>query len=193
MGCVCFVILWNEAENTIYSNLTGRFPIESYAGINHIFVCYVYKLNIILLRTTKNSEDKENISAFKSCYTKFNSKGHHHTVNVLDSKCSQAVKEYTTFKRTNLQFIESHNHRFNATEHGCKATKYHNIAALCTTDPECPTQFWNRVVSKIEAALNMIWTSIINTSKSAKEALNSKNVDWNRTPLAPVGQGESTN
>ena len=60
--------------------------------MNYSFVCYVYKLNTILLRTMKKREDEEMISAFKSCYGKLNSKGHHSTLRVLDNECSQAVK-----------------------------------------------------------------------------------------------------
>ena len=83
-----FAILRDEKENTIYSNLTGRFPIESYTGMNHIFVCHVYKLNTILLRIMKNREDEEMRSAFKYCYDELNSKGHHPTLHVLDNECS---------------------------------------------------------------------------------------------------------
>ena len=79
-------ILRDETENTIHSDLTGRFPIESLTGMNYICVCYVYKLNTILLHTMKNREDKEMIFAFKLCYNKLNLKGHHPTLHVLDSK-----------------------------------------------------------------------------------------------------------
>ena len=62
----CFAILPDETDNTIYSDLAGRFPIESYTGMNYVFVCYVYKLNTILVRTMKNREDEEVVTAFKS-------------------------------------------------------------------------------------------------------------------------------
>ena len=88
----CFVILRDENENTTYSDLTGRFPIESYTGMNYISVCYVYKLNIILLRIMKNREDEEMVMAFKSCYNKLHEKGHHPTLHVPDNECSRAVK-----------------------------------------------------------------------------------------------------
>ena len=142
----CFAILRDENENTIYSDLTGRFPIESYTGMNYIFVCYIYKLNTILLRTMKNREDEEMVSAFKSCYKELNDKGHHPTLHVLDNECSRAVKEFISSERTDLQFVESYNHRFNAAENGCKAAKYHTIATLCTIDPACPVQLWDRFV-----------------------------------------------
>ena len=59
-----FVILQNEEEHTIYSDLTGRPPIESYTDMNYSCVYYVHKLNTILLRTMNNREDEEMISAF---------------------------------------------------------------------------------------------------------------------------------
>ena len=74
-----FAILCDKDENTIYSDLTRTFLIESYTGMNYIFVCYVYKLNTILLRTMKNREDEEMVMAFKSCYKELNEKGHHPT------------------------------------------------------------------------------------------------------------------
>ena len=88
MRSFCFAILQYEEENTIYSNLTGRFLIESYTGMNFIFACYVYKLNMILLNTMKNREDEEMVLAFKSCYKELNDKGHHPTLHVLDNECS---------------------------------------------------------------------------------------------------------
>ena len=55
----CFEILRNNVENTIYSDLTSRFPLESYTGMNYMLACYIYKLNTQLLCTIKNNEDKE--------------------------------------------------------------------------------------------------------------------------------------
>ena len=52
--------------------------------MSYMCVCYVYKLNKILLRTMKNREDEEMISAFKPCYNELNSKGQHPTLHVLE-------------------------------------------------------------------------------------------------------------
>ena len=41
----CFAILGDKNENTIYSDLTGRFPVRSYACNNYIFAAYMYDLN----------------------------------------------------------------------------------------------------------------------------------------------------
>ena len=31
----CYVVLWDNSENTVYSDLTGRLPMESYGGMNY--------------------------------------------------------------------------------------------------------------------------------------------------------------
>ena len=92
-------------------------------------------------------------------------------LNVLDNECSLAVTEYITLEKTNLQFVESYNRRVNAAKHGYKATQYHTTATLCTTDPTCPIQLWDQCMPKIEATLNIMQTSQIDSTKSAYEAL----------------------
>ena len=47
----CFAAIRDKHENTIYSDFTGQFPVRLYSGMVYIFVVYVYKFNVILLRT----------------------------------------------------------------------------------------------------------------------------------------------
>ena len=37
----CCAVIGYTHKDTIYSDLTGRFPIQSYEGMNDIFVAYV--------------------------------------------------------------------------------------------------------------------------------------------------------
>ena len=62
-------VIGDTHKDTIYSDLTGRYPVQSYEGMNHIFVAYVYKLNAILLRSMKSREDASMVKAFTSVYT----------------------------------------------------------------------------------------------------------------------------
>ena len=98
----CYSILRSKEGNTIYSDLTGRFPIESYTGMNYIFVCYIYKLNAILLRPMKSRKEAEMIRAFESYYNELNVKGHHPTLHILDNECSLAVKQYLQQQRLDI-------------------------------------------------------------------------------------------
>ena len=62
----CCAVIGDTHKDTIYSDLTGRFQIKSYKGMNYIFVVYVYKLNAILLRSMKSREDARMVEAFTS-------------------------------------------------------------------------------------------------------------------------------
>ena len=62
----CCAFIGDTHKDTIYSDLTGRFPIQSYDGMNYIFVVYVYKLNGIFLRSMKSREDARMVEAFAS-------------------------------------------------------------------------------------------------------------------------------
>ena len=61
----CFVITRDDGRNTISSNLTGQFPVESYTGMNYILVVYVYKLNAPLMVAIKSRRDANMVAAFK--------------------------------------------------------------------------------------------------------------------------------
>ena len=107
----------------------------------------------------KNKEDTEMGIASKSCYTKLNTSGHHPMLHVLDNECSCAANEYITLENTDLQFIESYNHKVNTVKHSYKAAKYHTIVTLCTIDLTFPIQVGEKSMLQIETALNIIQTS----------------------------------
>ena len=45
----CYAVTTSNDGNVVYSDLPGRFPIESYAVMNYLFVAYVYKCNYIII------------------------------------------------------------------------------------------------------------------------------------------------
>ena len=50
----CCAALANTIDGTLYTDLTGRFPIRYYKGNQYIFLAYVYDANAILVRAMKN-------------------------------------------------------------------------------------------------------------------------------------------
>ena len=119
----CCTVIGNEKENTAYIDLTERFPIQSYEGMNYIFVAYVYKLNDILLRSMKSREDARMVEAFTRIYTKLEAAGHKPKLHVLDNECYRAVHNFLMKKGTTRQNVEAHNHKVNAIEPAVKTTK----------------------------------------------------------------------
>ena len=131
----CFAALADQNENTIYSDLAGRFPVRSYSGMNYLFIAYIYTINAILIRPMKSRSDACMVDAFKDVYTYLTDKKLAPKLHVLDNECSKAVQTYVKGQNTRIQLVEPHNHRVNAAETAVKAAKYHLLAALATIDP----------------------------------------------------------
>ena len=136
----CCTVIRDTHKDTIYSDLTGRFPIQSYEGMDYIFVAYVYKLNAILLRSMKSREDASMVEAFTSVYTKLETAGHTPKLHVLDNECSRAVQKFLIRKGTARQNVEAHNHIVNAAEPEVKTAKYPIISHIATLDHQFQIQ-----------------------------------------------------
>ena len=96
----CYSVTTDNDGNVIYSDLVGRFPIESYTGMNYFFVCYVYKRNYIMVRTIKSRKNEDTVTTFKEVYGKLKTKEHQPKFHVLDNECSKAVKNYIVTEKT---------------------------------------------------------------------------------------------
>ena len=155
--------------------------------MNYIFVCYVYKLNTILLRTMKSGETKDMLQVFESIYDELEEKGHKPTLHVLVNKCSRPVKKLLRKKDTTIHIVEARNHAVNVAEPAVKLAKCHTITHLATIGPNYPIQLWCKFIAQIEITLNILQTWRVDPRKSAYGALNGRKFDWNRTPLTPVG------
>ena len=157
--------------NVIYSNLAGRFPIESHTGMNYYFVCYVYKCNYIMVQTVKSRKDAGMVSAFKEVYKELKTKGHQPKLHVLDNECSKAVKHYIISEQTNIQLVEPHNHCVNAAEPAVKSLKYHDLAVFDTLVPNFPIQLWDRFTEQIEIPLILLlegWAGLLVTGTARR-------------------------
>ena len=145
----CFAAIGDKNENTLYSDLTGQFPVRSYDGMVYIFVAYVYKCNAILLRSMKSREDASMIEAFTSIYTELEAIGHKPKLH------------------TARQNVEEHHHNANAAELAVKTAKYHIISHIATMNASCPIQLWSEIIPQMQDTLNMLRTSRNNDNLTA--------------------------
>ena len=83
--------LTEQNEGTIYTDNTGRFPIQSFHGKKVQFVAYEYRSNAILVRALRDETDKSMIEAFQDIYKYFTERGFKPKLNVMDNQCSKAV------------------------------------------------------------------------------------------------------
>ena len=100
----------------------------------------------------------------------------------------QPSRQELNHNRTNRNpTSKTHNHRINASEPAVKNTKYHTLASFATLDPNYPIQLWRKFTNQIEITPNILRTSRRDSSKSAYHNFHNNKIDWNKTPLAPLG------
>jgi len=182
----CIAALANTITGTMYTDITGAFPVCSFKSMQYIFVAYVYDLNAIIVRAMPSRTDASMVTAFTDVITTLKTGGYCPARNVTDNECSAAVEKYIRSEQINIQLIPPHNHRVNAAEQAIATFKEHFIAALATVDMQCPLQLWDEFLPQVELTLNMLRFSRQNHNRSANQEVYSS-FDFNKTPLAPHG------
>ena len=104
----CYSVTTDNDGDVLYSDLAGRFPVESYAGMNYFFIAYVYKCNYIIVRAMKGRNDEHMIATFREVYDEIKTKGYHPKIHVLDNECSRAVKKYTKSEKKQRYNLLNH-------------------------------------------------------------------------------------
>ena len=64
----CFAALADVNKDTIYSDLTGRFRVQSFSVIRYIFITYVYTINAILTKPMKAMTNTNMVAIFKDIF-----------------------------------------------------------------------------------------------------------------------------
>jgi len=134
----CFATLANTITGTMYTDITGAFPVRSFKSMQYIFVAYVYDLNAIIVRAMPSRTDASMVTAFREVITTLKTGGYHLALNVRDNECLAAVEKYIRSEQINIQLVPPHNHRVNAAERAIATLIEHFIAALATVDMHCP-------------------------------------------------------
>ncbi len=70
----CFAALANNIMGTMYTDITGAFPVRLFKGMQYIFVAYVYDLNAIIVRAMPSCTDASMVTAFTEVITTLKAK-----------------------------------------------------------------------------------------------------------------------
>ena len=168
-----------------YSDLTGRFPVQSNRGANYILVVYEYDSNAILVRPLCNRTAPEIKSVFQNVVHYLTVRGLRPRLHTLDNEASIILRNYLRSEDIEYQLVPPHIHRRNASERAIRNFKNHFIAGLASTDPNFPSN-WCRLLPQAELTLNLLRASCLNPKLSAYAQLEGT-FDFTRTPLAPPG------
>jgi hypothetical protein len=179
-------VLADARTGTMYTNITGTFPVCSFKSMQYVFVAYIYDLNAIIISAMPSRTDASLVQAFTKVISILKSGGYHLALNVTDNECSSTVKKYIRSKSIKIQLVSPHNHQANAAKRAIATFKEHFIAALVTIDILCPLQLWDDFLPQVEVTLNMLHFSQQNPNKSANQEVY-HSFDFNKTPLASLG------
>ena len=185
-NCFMAKIQQFTATDKAYSDLTGRFPVQSSRGNNYVMVVYCYDANAIIAEPLKNRSAGEIVKAWKIINKKLENAGVCPSIYILDNEISQEFKQALHKKDIQFQLFPPHIHRANVAERAIQTFKDHFLAGLSSCNPKFPLREWDRLLHQAVITLNLLRNARLNPKLSAYAFLFG-NYDFNRYPLAPPG------
>jgi hypothetical protein len=82
----CFAALANAITGTMYTDITGAFPVHLFKSMQYIFVAYIYDLNAIIICAMPLRTDASMVSAFTEVITILKAGGYQPALNVMDNE-----------------------------------------------------------------------------------------------------------
>ena len=98
----CFAALADTMSKTLYTDITGRFPVLSYRGHQYIFLAYVYDVNAILVRPMKSRTATSIQSAFTDIYDYLKKRNLSPKLHVMDKECFKDIKHFVAANNTTI-------------------------------------------------------------------------------------------
>ncbi len=155
----CFEALADLHMGTMYTDLTGAFPVHSFKNMQYFFVAYIHNLNAILVCAMPSKNNAAMFAAFSNIFSTLAAHGYAPTLNVMDNEYSKAVEAHIKANKMNVHLVPPHNHRVNAAERAIATFKEHFIAGLATVNKNCLLQLWDDFLPQIELTLNLLRSS----------------------------------
>jgi hypothetical protein len=149
-------------------------------------IIYDYDSNSILLEPIHNRKGPTLVETHRKLHARLTHAGLRPKFVMLDSKCSNALKDFFSEEEMAFQLTPARIHRRNTAERAIRTAKNHIIAGLCTVHPNFPLYLWNKLIIQAELTLNMLRGSRMNPKLSARDQVSSV-YDYNSTPIGPPG------
>jgi hypothetical protein len=90
----CFAALADATTDTIYTDLTGAFPVRSFKNMQYIFVVYIYDRNAIIVRPVPSQTGASFIATFTKVFHILQARDYQPALKVMDNECSKAVEKH---------------------------------------------------------------------------------------------------
>jgi hypothetical protein len=90
----CFAVLAYAITGTMYTNITGAFPVHSFKSMQYVFVAYIYDLHAIIIWAMPFHTNASMVQAFTKVIPILKSGGYHLALNLMNNECSSRVKKF---------------------------------------------------------------------------------------------------
>jgi hypothetical protein len=81
-------------QGQLYTDLTGKFPVQSSKGNSYVMVCYIYDCNYVKVIPMKSRSASEWVTAYDSIHQELTVKGFKPKLQTLDNEASAALKNF---------------------------------------------------------------------------------------------------
>ena len=96
-----------------YSDLTGKFPVQSDRGNKYILVAYQYYVNNIITNQLKNRTGTCILSGITKTHDKLRERGLTPKLHIMDNEVSEDLKKYFEDSDIQFQMVPPHMHQRN--------------------------------------------------------------------------------
>jgi hypothetical protein len=171
----------------LYTNDTGRLPIQACSGNQYITITFHSRCNAILCAPYVNRSNKHRLATYDSTMHRLANRGQDVNLQILDNEVIVKFKATIVDKwKVQYQLVPPDVHCYNAAKRAIQTFKSHFLAIIASLPPTFPHYLWDLLLPQTEPTLNLLHQSFITPSMSAWEHFNGP-FNYNATPFLPLG------
>ena len=182
-----YLRVFDVTKKSMFSDLTGKFPITSARGNKYIMVAVELDGNYIDGEPLQSRYGKSLTKAYQTIFQRWKATGVI-TPNwhILDNEAPAELKQAIRENNCRVELTPADQHRRNAAERAIQTFKGHFIAVLAGVADGFPINQWDELLPQTILTLNLLRQSNVAPNISAY-AYHHGSFDYNRMPIAPMG------
>ncbi len=175
-----------DLNEEIHTDQTGAFPRTSICGNCYIMVAVHLNANYIFAEPMKNRTEGEMIRVYQKILNRMKAAGLGLKKQVLDNKCSAAMKACINENGMDYELVPPGQHRHNQAERAIQTFKAHFISILASVNDKFPLLYWCHLLKPTELTLNLLHQSRVAPKILAFTHVHGTQ-DYTPKPFAPIG------
>ncbi|KAL7518347.1 hypothetical protein ACHAWF_000186, partial [Thalassiosira exigua] len=151
-----------DAKETMYTDQTGAFPVQSRRGNRYVMILCEIDGNIIISEAMKNRTSGEIVRAYLVLMERLKAAGLKPKKHILDNEVSEEYKQVIREQGVEYELVPKGQHRRNIAERAIQTYKAHAIGVLSGLPPSFPLSMWDELLRQIDMQVNMLRFSNVN-------------------------------